>query len=890
MRTTIPHIWRRSSLLRSLINLISIFFLLAGCSGGSLQKAVITYNTVKNSYDIIYDGEKIAEGTLEVIDSSGNPVSDNDTHGRITLKTDIESAPDGGVTQHFNFYTKNPDYKISMKGHLTGDMAFSCSPEKQGNLPEVIRVASGMSTSRLNTGIYSPSKDWALFFENSPPLSLEQTKTSDPLRSFAFTIEADDTIFLLFKPGFYRKHRDHHYYDPLLPRQQKAIPCGWISWKAYGGGITEKDVMKVTDWCSAHLADYGLEYIIIDDGWFKGSSPSGQMYNVPPQVDWTRSNAKFPSGIKNLADYIHQHKLKAGIWLSPFGFSGDPNINPDYWIRRGAGKEFLYNEWHGLHYCDGTNKEAVEHWLTRGVKTQENNGIDLFKLDGMYHIAYEGYQNTGDYFTAKKTTWQQALRIGWQELYNAAEGDYVLSCWGRVPEIAGIPDAIRIGQDKDSQWIYIPIVAEDLWKYLYEHTIIWTDDPDHIVFRDLSAAESRTWATLVGITGTLLTFSDKPEQMTPEKLSILKKVIPVMNNPPVKPLNLFSYDSPPLLWSMEIHRDFENWLVIANSSATSSVNEISFTSIGLDPHTEYTVFDFWNREFRGVYTDSFICGPAPFHDTSVFGIRELKSHPWVLSVDRHISQGGVSLETLMYERDRLKGTLRVVKNDPYSLYLFTHGRKIEKVIIEPEVPFDISTKGYCAAFTINSPLTQGIHWEIVFGEKNPQIIPLKNEELNPILMRMNQSRDKKMQNGTLYLSDVPWKSSQNGWGPVEPDMSNGESGAGDGKRLAIAGIFYDKGLGTHAESEIVYALNKKFSRFKAFIGIDDETSASGSVVFRVFADGKELFTSRIIKGGEKPEEIDLDIKNRVELKLIVNGTEDGISFDHADWAEARVVE
>ena len=59
---------------------------------------------------------------------------------------------------------------------------------------------------------------------------------------------------------------------------------------------------------------------------------------------------------------------------------------------------------------------------------------------------------------------------------------------------------------------------------------------------------------------------------------------------------------------------------------------------------------------------------------------------------------------------------------------------------------------------------------------------------------------------TTYLSDLPWVSATGGYGPVEHDMANGGSDAGDGTPITLNGVVYPKGLGTHATSDIVYNL------------------------------------------------------------------------------------
>ena len=41
--------------------------------------------------------------------------------------------------------------------------------------------------------------------------------------------------------------------------------------------------------------------------------------------------------------------------------------------------------------------------------------------------------------------------------------------------------------------------------------------------------------------------------------------------------------------------------------------------------------------------------------------------------------------------------------------------------------------------------------------------------------------------GSAAVSDLPFLTETNGWGPVERDQSNGESGGGDGRPLTIRG-------------------------------------------------------------------------------------------------------
>jgi hypothetical protein len=141
---------------------------------------------------------------------------------------------------------------------------------------------------------------------------------------------------------------------------------------------------------------------------------------------------------------------------------------------------------------------------------------------------------------------------------------------------------------------------------------------------------------------------------------------------------------------------------------------------------------------------------------------------------------------------------------------------------------------------------------------------------------------------STYLSDAAWTSASNGWGPVEKDRSNGDLAAGDGTTLTLNGTTYAKGLGAHSASDIRYALNGACSTFQTDIGLDDEVGANGSVIFQVWADGVKLFDSGLMTGSSPTQSVTVNVGGRQELALIIGDGGDGNSYDHGDWAGARV--
>ena len=76
-------------------------------------------------------------------------------------------------------------------------------------------------------------------------------------------------------------------------------------------------------------------------------------------------------------------------------------------------------------------------------------------------------------------------------------------------------------------------------------------------------------------------------------------------------------------------------------------------------------------------------------------------------------------------------------------------------------------------------------------------------------------------------------------------------------------------------------------RFLASVGVDDSAEGPGSVEFAIFADGQKRWESGVMKLGDAPKAVDLDLRGVGTLLLRVTDGGDGISYDHANWASAR---
>jgi alpha-galactosidase len=142
--------------------------------------------------------------------------------------------------------------------------------------------------------------------------------------------------------------------------------------------------------------------------------------------------------------------------------------------------------------------------------------------------------------------------------------------------------------------------------------------------------------------------------------------------------------------------------------------------------------------------------------------------------------------------------------------------------------------------------------------------------------------------GDKLLSDLPWIYAANSVGPAERDLSNKERIAKDGTPLSINGKHYDKGLGVHAASLVMYRLAGACTSFTSDVGVDDEAGGLGSVVFQVWADGSKLFDSGIMKGKMPAKTLSVDVTGKSELSLFVDNGGDDRHQDHVDWASAEL--
>lgn len=136
---------------------------------------------------------------------------------------------------------------------------------------------------------------------------------------------------------------------------------------------------------------------------------------------------------------------------------------------------------------------------------------------------------------------------------------------------------------------------------------------------------------------------------------------------------------------------------------------------------------------------------------------------------------------------------------------------------------------------------------------------------------------------TVHLQDLDLSLMDQGWGRARKNRSI------DGKPLSVGGQAYPTGIGTHAESMGIVSLDGKGQTFTAMVGVDSEVGKQGSVVFQIVLDGKKVWSSKLLKGGDPAEKCEVNVTGAKDMMLVVTDGGDGIDYDHADWIDPTLV-
>jgi len=95
-------------------------------------------------------------------------------------------------------------------------------------------------------------------------------------------------------------------YSQQFPNMALTPPMGWNTWNKFACNVNEQMIREMADaMVASGMKDAGYLYVNIDDCWHGERDSLGFIHP---------DSARFPHGMKDLADYVHSKGLKLGIY------------------------------------------------------------------------------------------------------------------------------------------------------------------------------------------------------------------------------------------------------------------------------------------------------------------------------------------------------------------------------------------------------------------------------------------------------------------------------------------------------------------------------------------------------------------------------------------------
>jgi alpha-galactosidase len=558
--------------------------------------------------------------------------------------------------------SSDPKLDVVVDGVINSRDAIACIPDGG---PEMVRSSVGMSRSLLNTGVYDRDGDWALSASESAKCTVKCIKSDGKESKFDFKASGHE-VKLVFKPDFYRIHRGYFYWKPTKKLWKEPV-AGWCSWTAFWRNMTEEKILGISDFMCRELKDYGYNIVQLDDGFqtFNQDDPKPLGPGETPADYWTRwKSDKFPHGGKWMADQIAAKGLVPGIWLSS---ALELGLKDDWYVKSADGNAYCGN-W--ISYTvNGMNKDAVDVSYSSTIRGLKRQGWEYFKVDTIRHLIYDSYRQVPEYWQKRGENMEVAFRNIYQGIANeVGPSTYLLACWGVIPELAGLVDGCRIGDDAGNNWDSALKASRYTGQFNYLNNIIWLNDPDYMCFT-LPVEQCRTWTSFIALTGMQIMVSDAPEVYDEPRLDILRKVGPPLY---IRPTTLRSTKPYSELWLLEVDALSEPWTVLGRIAWEKDLpsRQITFKELGLDTDREYLVFDFWNEKLIGKFSEAFPSDKLPQDECRIYGIRPSLGRPQVLSTNRHIGQGAYELDGLKWSNNALSGKMKLPPGRAFNLFIY----------------------------------------------------------------------------------------------------------------------------------------------------------------------------------------------------------------------------
>ena len=428
----------------------------------------------------------------------------------------------------------------------------------------------------------------------------------------------------------------------IKPWPVDDLQADWDSWNTrYHTDITLENMMENARYVARYLKPYGMRWFQIDDG-----------YQLMVG-DWY-ANKNWPGGMKAFADQVHALGLKVAIWVAPFVAHVDSPVMREHpeWALETNGMLDVRKEWRVL----DTSRPDVQRYVEQLCRRYTYDwGFDSFN-----ETDYVYYELLGKRYAVPMTR-SEAYRAGVKAIRRGSKPGTFVHGFSAAGLGAGLYDGTRSGDDTGPHWQ----TGRDSWswgpknqaamsarRYYLNHRV-YLLDPDAFYFAHPATLKrwgitepvwldtTKAWATLVGITGSMVKVGAAFVDLKPNELAIVRKVLP-MSGVSARPLDLFTRQYP-RLWQLRATTGAD-WQVLAvfdwdepGESGPLSLGK----DVGMEPGREYVAYDFWSGTaftFHGALSAN-----PPRRTCTLLAIHRMLDRPQYLSTDRHVAQGILTL-------------------------------------------------------------------------------------------------------------------------------------------------------------------------------------------------------------------------------------------------------
>jgi alpha-galactosidase len=636
----------------------------------------------------------------------------------------------------------------------------------------------------------------------------------------------------------------------VMPNGLAATPpMGWNDWYSFGCDVNASLIEQTAKaMVTSGMKAAGYEYVNIDDCWLDSQRAADGSLQADP--------AKFPDGIKAVADYVHSLGLKLGIY-------------EDVGTETCAGYPGTFG-----HYA-------------QDARTLASWGVDFVKMDWC-NVPFGDFPGLTEQQVAEKlyTEFGAALRAtGRPILYSICEWDPSLQPWTWAPKIANM---WRTNNDYGDTWSQVlGNLDQEASLSSYAGPGHW-NDPDilQIGRSGLTTPEDQAQFSMWSMLSAPLLAGNDLRSMTPAIRSILtnRAVIAIDQDPLGAEATRLSEQGNADVWVKRLANG-DRAIMLLNRGSTPLSISITARVAGLPAAGAYRVQNLWTHtmsESAGVIASS-----VPPMSAALFRVTPLRAA--TASVPP-LTDVAVSVPTVY----------------PGSAYQIAGaGQTIS-------VPADFRNDGETAVtgarFTLNAPAGWGLSgttlsapvlrsggelsgtWQVTVPVRTPPGSYTLTADASYRWSGGHASRAsgdggllvEVPPSGSPYLDTLTWLSASNGYGPVLIDKNY------YGGPLTIHGVTYAHGLWTNSPADLTYYLGANCSAFTADLGLDGSDAGQGAVDYQIYADGTKVFDSGVVTNSTPTVHANVSVTGDQILEIVVaegNGTP---TYGNADIAAPQL--